>query len=280
MRVSIRQATEADVEECAQAMYAAFLTIGKRHHFPSYFTDLDHAKSAAHRLTTNDHTYGLVAESEGRIVGSAFMNEARPIRAIGPVSVHPDFQGRGIGHRLMDVLLDRANTAPSVRLTQDAFNTSSLGLYTSLGFNTVESLALVHGKLKSQPPTDFEFRPIFKTDYEECVALCQKVAGFDRVPSNPTDMYCVLRNNQITAYTVDLSTDGYTLSTSKEDICALILHIAAIKSGSLEFLIPHSYPDLIRWCLSEGLRITKPLNLMVKGNYQKPKGTYLPNFLY
>jgi len=280
MMVSIRQTTEADIEGCAQAMYVAFLTIDKRHHFPSYFTDLDHAKMAARTLITNDNTYSLVGESEGRIVGSAFMNETRPIRAIGPVSVHPDFQKKGIGHRLMDMLLDRASDAPSVRLTQDAFNTGSLALYTSLGFNTVESLALVQGKFKSQPASDFEFRPVLKTDYDECIALCQKVAGFDRVPSNPIDMFCVLRDGHITAYTVTLSTEGYTLGKSEDDVRALILNIAAKKSGDLAFLVPHTYPELLRWCLSEGLHITKPLNLMVKGQYQTPAGVYLPNLLY
>lgn len=280
MMVSIRQATEADIDGCAQSMYVAFLTLDKRHHFPSYFTDLDHAKMAARILITNDNSYGLVAESDGRIVGSAFMNEKRPIRAIGPVSVHPDFQNRGIGRRLTDLLLDRANDAPSMRLTQDAFNTGSLALYTSLGFDTVESLALVQGKFKTQPPPDLEFRPIFKTDYDECIALCQKVAGFDRVPNNPIDMFCILRNGHITAYTVDLSTEGYTLGESEADVQALILHIAAQKSSQLAFLVPHSYPNLLRWCIDEGLHITKPLNLMVKGQYQKPKGIYLPNLLY
>lgn len=280
MMISIRQAIEADIDASAQAMYIAFLAIDKRHHFSSYFTDLDHARMTSRNLITNDNIYGLVAEADGRIVGSAFMNETRPIRAIGPVSVHPDFQNRGIGHKLMDMLLNRAGDAPSVRLTQDAFNTGSLALYTSLGFNTVEFLALIQGKIKSQPPSDIKFRPVFKTDYENCIALCQKVVGFDRVPSNPIDMYCVTRNNRITAYTVDLSTDGYTLGETETDIQALILNMAAQKSGELAFLVPTSYSDLLRWCLNEGLRVTKALTLMVKGDYQTPSGIYLPNLLY
>ncbi len=280
MMISVRQATEADIDACAQAMYIAFLTIDKRHHFSSYFTDLDHARMATQNLITNDNIYGLVAEADGRVVASAFMNEKRPIRAVGPVSVHPDFQNRGIGRKLMDMLLDRANDAPSVRLTQDAFNTGSLALYTSLGFNTVEYLALIQGKFKSQAPSDLKFRPVFKTDFDKCIALCQKVVGFDRVPGNPIDMYCVIHNDRITAYTVDLSTDGYTLGETEADIQALILNIAAKTSGELAFLVPTSYPNLLRWCLSEGMRITKPLNLMVKGEYQTPRGIYLPNLLY
>jgi hypothetical protein len=93
-------------------------------------------------------------------------------------------------------------------------------------------------------------------------------------------MYCVTRNNRITAYTVDLSTDGYTLGETETDIQALILNIAAQKSGELAFLVPTSYSDLLRWCLNEGLRVTKPLTLMVKGDYQTPVGIYLPNLLY
>lgn len=280
MIVSIRQAKEADINACAQAMYSAFLAIDKRHHFSSYFTDLDHARMVAQNLITGDNIYGLVAEADGRIVGSAFMNETRPTRAVGPVSIHPNFQNRGIGRKLMDMLLNRASDAPSVRLTQDAFNTGSLALYTSLGFNTVEFLTLIQGKFKSQPSSDVAFRPVFKTDYDECIALCQKIVGFDRVPSNPIDMYCVTRNGHITAYTVDLSTDGYTLGETEADIQALILNIAAQKSSELAFLVPASYPNLLRWCLNEGMRITKPLTLMAKGDYQVPKGIYFPNLLY
>jgi predicted N-acetyltransferase YhbS len=140
MSISFRQATHRDIEACAESMYVAFITVDKQYGFPSYFTDLTHARDVARNLITNPHGYGVVAIDNTRIVASAFMDEKRQIRATGPVSAHPDFQGRGIGRGLMAHLLTRARDAASVRLTQDAYNMTSLSLYTSLGFALAESL--------------------------------------------------------------------------------------------------------------------------------------------
>lgn len=280
MPITIRQATQNDIETCAEAMYVAFITVDKKHGFPSYFTDLNHAKDAARSLITNPHGYGIVATDNNQVIASAFMNEKRPIRAIGPVSVHPNYQGRGIGRQLMEHLLDRAQNAPSVRLTQDAFNTTSLSLYTSLGFALVESLVWIEGKFKNMPQNVPQVSPITQKNRAECIALCQKIMGFDRVPDNLTDAHCIIQNGHITAYTVGLSTDGYTVAETENDMHALMLGIAAQKPGTLSCLIPTRHTSLLLWCLTEGFKIRKPLNLMVKGHYQIPNGIYFPNLLY
>ena len=280
MSITIRQATQNDIDACAEAMYEAFITVDQKHGFPSYFTDLPHAKDAARSLITNPHGYGIVATDNHQVIASAFMNEKRPIRAIGPVSVHPNHQGRGIGRQLMEHLLNRAQDALSVRLTQDAFNTISLSLYTSLGFALVESLVWIEGKFKTLPPNVDTIYPITEKNRDDCIALCQKVTGFDRVPDNLTDTHCVIKNNRITAYTVGLSTDGYTVAETENDMRTLMLGIAAQKSGTLSCLMPTRHTTLLLWCLNEGLKIRKPLNLMVKGHYQHPNGIYFPNLLY
>ena len=40
----------------------------------------------------------------------------------------------------------------------------------------------------------------------------------------------------------------------------------------LSFLVPLR-SGLLRWCLEEGLRLVKPLNLMAQGRYQEPAGS-------
>lgn len=280
MSITLRPAVETDTESCAEAMYTAFITVDKQHGFPSYFTDLDHAKDAAKSLITNPYGYGIVATENNRVIASAFMNEKRPTRAIGPVSVHPDFQGKGIGRKLMESLLERAQDAPSIRLTQDAFNTTSLSLYTSLGFALVESLVWIEGKFKNKPDNVPAVHPIQEENRNDCIELCQRVAGFNRVPDNLTDAHCRIREGHITAYTLGLSTDGYTIAQTEDDVRALMLGIGAQKSGTLSCLMPTQYTGLLLWCLSEGFKIKKPLNLMAKGAYQKPNGFYFPNLLY
>ena len=280
MTVTIRPATESDSNACGDAMYVAFHTVDQQHGFPSYFTDRDHAQQAARSLITADHVYSLIAEGNGRILGSVFMNEKRPIRAIGPVSVHPDVQNRGIGRKFMDHLLDRASNAVGVRLTQDAFNVASLSLYTSLGFSIAESLVILTGKCTTQPPADITVRPVRETERQACIDLSTRVLGFDRVPQSLLDLQCVIRKGHLTAYTAELSVDGYTIAETEDDIRVLIQAIAAQKSSPCSFLLPMRYTTLLRNCLIDSFRITKPLNLMVKGQYQSPKGYYLPNLLY
>src|SRR3546814_10304417 len=42
--------------------------------------------------------WGVVAEKDGRIVGSNFLDERDPIRGIGPISVDPESQNRSEEH--------------------------------------------------------------------------------------------------------------------------------------------------------------------------------------
>jgi len=279
MPITILQSFKTDIETCAESMYTAFITVDKQHGFPSYFTDLNHAKDAARNMITSEQGYGIVATDNNRVIASAFMNEKRPIRAIGPVSVHPDFQGRGIGRKLMEHLLKRAQGAPSVRLTQDAFNTTSLSLYTSLGFALVASLVWIEGKFKNIPENVPEIYPIREENRKDCIALCKKVTGFNRVPDNLTNAHCVIKDQRVAAYTLSLSTDGYTVAETEDDMHALMLGIATQKSGTLSCLMPTRYTHLLLSSISEGFKSKKPLNLMVKVDYQQPKGFYFPNLL-
>ncbi|MGA1195399.1 MAG: GNAT family N-acetyltransferase [Candidatus Latescibacterota bacterium] len=279
MSITIRQIFETDTETCADSMYIAFTTVDQKHGFPSYFTDRNHATHATQSLITNPHIYGIVATENNRVIASAFMNEKRPIRSIGPVSVHPHFQGHGIGRKLMEHLLKRAQDAPSIRLTQDAFNTTSLSLYTSLGFALVESLVWIEGKFKNKPHNNAQIVALDTSNYNDCLALCNQVLGFYRGPDTFTDVWGIFRNNQLTAYTTGLSADGYTLAQTEDDLRTLILGLATQQLDTLSFLLPTHHTTFLLWCLSSGLKIKKPLNLMAKGNYQPPNGLYFPNLL-
>lgn len=280
MSITIRQAFETDIETCAESMYMAFTTIDQKHGFPSYFTDRNHATQATRNLLTHPHIYSIVATENNRVIASAFMNEKRPIRSIGPVSVHPHYQGHGIGRKLMEHLLNRAQDAPNIRLTQDAFNTTSLSLYTSLGFALVESLVWIEGQFKNTPHHNTQIVSLDTSNYDDCITLCNQVLGFYRGPDDFTEVNGIFKNNQLTAYATGLSVDGYTIAQTENDLRTLILGIAAQKLGTLSFLLPTRYTALLLWCIHSGLKIKKPLNLMAKGAYQQPNGFYFPNLLY
>ena len=70
--------------------------------------------------------------------GSNFLLRPDEVGAVGPVSVDPGLQAKGLGRALMEDVLRHARDSGTgkVRLMQDAFNAVSLSLYASLGFDT------------------------------------------------------------------------------------------------------------------------------------------------
>ena len=61
---------------------------------------------------------------------------------------------------------------------------------------------------------------------------------------------------------------------------ALLLGAGAVNEEPLSFLLPVRQANFFRWCLSEGLRVIKPMTLMVMGDYQEPNGCYFVSVLY
>ena len=116
MNVTIRQAVSADAETCGRIIYDAFKNIADRHGFPPHFPTLETAIQRANFSITHPSIFGVVAESDDQIIGSNFLDERDPIRGLGPVTVDPRVQIRGIGRRLMEAVLERGRGAVGVRL--------------------------------------------------------------------------------------------------------------------------------------------------------------------
>jgi predicted N-acetyltransferase YhbS len=131
MTARIRAATEADAEPCGRIIFEAFKGIAEQHAFPLDFPSPEVAIQLAKSFIADPWIFGVVAEKDGRVVGSNFLAEADPIRGVGPITVDPSVQGGGVGRQLMGVVLDRGQDAVGVRLVQDAFNTRSVALYAS-----------------------------------------------------------------------------------------------------------------------------------------------------
>jgi predicted N-acetyltransferase YhbS len=178
--VELRPIEPADRDEAARIVFEAFAGIHDRHRFARDFPTLE----AALRLTTNfiahPSIHGVVAEIDGRIVGSNFLDERGPVRGVGPITVDPAAQGRGVGRELMQAVLERGADAMGIRLLQDAFNTGSLSLYASLGFDVAEPVALMSGRPRSSSVGGVEVRPLELADLGECQQLHRRVHGFAR----------------------------------------------------------------------------------------------------
>jgi predicted N-acetyltransferase YhbS len=284
--VTLREATPADAEECARICFEAFGGLHDHHRFPRDFPALEAASGVISVFIGHPSIWGVVAEHDGRIVGSNFLDERDPIRGLGPITIDPQHQNTGVGRRLMEAVMERGRGAAGVRLLQDAFHMRSLSLYTSLGFDVKEPVGVISGKPRSEPVGGREVRPITEDDLEQCEALCKKVHGFERTNElrdamQPFAPFVAIREGRITAYASNVTfwPMAHGVAESDEDMKALLLGAAAAVKEPIAFLVPLR-SGLFRWCLAEGLRLVKPMNLMAVGEYREPSGSWFPNVLY
>lgn len=128
MNIAIRPAVPADSDACGRIIYDAFKGVTERHGFPPHFPTVEVAIQRANFCINHPSILGVVAETDGQVIGSNFLDERDPIRGLGPVTVDPQVQVRGIGRRLMETVLEQTRGAAGVRLVQDSFNMLSVSL--------------------------------------------------------------------------------------------------------------------------------------------------------
>jgi GNAT superfamily N-acetyltransferase len=278
----------ADIEPCGRILYDAFHGIATQHGFPPDFPSLEDALQFAAILVPG-RAFGIVAEQNGRVVGSNFLAESDAIRGVGPISVDPSLQGSGVGRELMKAVIERAKGAAGIRLLQDAFNSRSMSLYASLGFEVKEPLVMVKGRPRSagEPVRGRVVRALRTADVDACVALCRRVHGFGRASemsyAGPMfESWVVERAGRIVAYGTGLHfwAPNHGVAETEEDMRALILGFAREHPEPVWFLLPTRQASFFRWCLSEGLRVIKPMTLMAMGEYHDPAGCWIPSVMY
>jgi hypothetical protein len=229
--------------------------------------------------------YAVVAESDGKVVGSNFLDERGPIAGIGPITVDPASQNHSIGRRLMRDVVERCERrgVPGVRLLQSAYHNRSLCLYTKLGFETRETVSKLDGEPLNIRLPGYEVRPATKADAPACNALCRRVQGHHRggEPDDAIDQgsaRVVEHLGEITAYCTDIAFFGHAVAETNQGLKALIGAASAFPGGG--FLVPTRNGELFGWCLQHGLRLVHQLTLMTIGLYNEPAGLYLPSVLY
>ena len=286
--MNIRPVTTADAENCGRIIYKAFSGIADRHNFPHDFPSLEAALQIAQMSVNNPNIVGFVAETGDRqFLGSNFLWRLNEIGGVGPITVDPDAQAKGVGRRLMQAVIEGGKDMPGIRLVQDAFNTTSMSLYASLGFDVVEPLVIMQGNLAGESSSKTEVRPLKEKDFENCAELCRKVYGFERSTelaqiAQMSPAFVVERDGRIVAYAAAPTfwQMNHAVAETVEDMQNLLAGSAQLTGQPLAFLLPTRQAELFRWCLSQKLRVIKPMTLMAMGSYQEPKGAFLPSVLY
>jgi predicted N-acetyltransferase YhbS len=285
--VQLRAIDAADVEDVGRIAYEAFADIARRHGFPPDFPDVESARALAQGLAEHPTIWGTVAVRGDQVIGSTFLDERSTVRGVGPVTVDPSEQASGVGRLLMEATLDRAGGAPSVRLLQDSFNTASLALYASLGFEVAEQTAVVAGVLRGARDAHVEVRPLESGDLAACEQLALEVLGFERtielgdaIRAPELVPVAAHRDGRLVAFASTFADFGaaFAVAESEADLYELIGGATSCGSPA-SFLLPLHQHEVVRRCLAGGLRIVKPMTYMVFGTYQRPRGAWLPSVL-
>jgi predicted N-acetyltransferase YhbS len=283
--VTIRRAKPEDAPACGQICYEAFQKISTDHNFPPDVPAPEMAVGLLTRMFSDPGSYCVVAEADGRIVGSNCLYERDSMAGLGPITIDPKTQNRGVGRKLMDAVLDRARerNCAGVRLVQAAFHNRSLSLYTALGFDVREPLATIQGPAIKKTYDGFMVRPAKASDLEACNQVALRVHGHHRGGElaeaiQQRTATVVERYGRITGYASSLAFYGHAVAETNPDLQAIIA--AADSFAGPGILVPSRNSELFRWCLSHGLRVVQPMTLMSMGLYNEPKGAFLPSILY
>jgi GNAT superfamily N-acetyltransferase len=274
-----------DAETCGSICFRAFKAIADQHNFPPDFPSPEIAVGLVASLLSRGDIYSVVAEVDGRVVGSNFLWENGAIAGVGPITIDPSAQNVAVGRRLMEEVLRRAKERnfAGVRLVQAAYHNRSLSLYTKLGFDVREPLSNLQGPAIEQQIPGYAVRSATEEDLDACNKMSLKVHGHHRGPElfeaiSQGTANVVEHDGRITGYTTAVGFFGHTVGESNEDLKALIG--AAPEFPGPGFLLPTRNSEVLRWCLERGLRIVQPMTLMSVGLYNEPAGAFMPSVLY
>ena len=285
--VSIRAATPADAEAAARIVYEAFARIDDRHRFPRDFPTLEAAPSCR---TPSSPTPPSGASSPSATAGSSARTSSTSARRSPGSGRSPSSRGAGagVGRRLMQAVIERGAGAAGIRLLQDSFNTGSLALYASLGFEVEEPAALMGGRPRIAPPDHVEVRPLEPGDLQECERLRRAVHGYERTrelrdaldaPGLTPFVRAATAASSPTRRRSRTSRAAYAVAETERDMTALVAGALAAPTAPASFLLPTRQHELFRWCLDSGLRVVKPMTYMAIGDHRRPNGAWIPSVL-
>lgn len=274
------------VPELGRIGFEAFRSIHDRHGFPRDFPDVETAVKVIGLISGLPSVFGVAARAGGQLVGSNFLLFTDPVAGVGPITVDPGFQGRGLGRKLMQAVLDHAaqRGVERVRLLQDSFNTTSLSLYASLGFDVREPV----GVMRAPPATETDpaIRLASTADGPVLDELCQrlyKVSRHGEMAEWSRHGFPILvreMGGRARGYLMP-GMLGHGVAETEADALALFAQVSRHAPPGMDlFFLPLRQTSLYRAALHSGCRLVKVMTLMTRGPYEAPESVWLPSILY
>lgn len=283
----IRPIRSEDTESCGRVAFEAHHAVATAHNFPPEHPSVEFSIGLMKAKISDPNAYGAVAEWQGRIVGSVFLNTfpPGPVAAIGPLTADPGAKG-GVGKLLMEAALKEGHRRgyERIRLVQSPSHLRSLVLYAKLGFAVREPLVLMQGTPSNAPRSEGRaVRPATPEDLLACNSLCSRVHTFSREfelrsAIEQHTAVVVERAGAIVGYTTGIGLRGHAAAESIDDLKAVIS--LAPKLPGPGFFVPTRQSELFRWLLESGSKALWPATLMTIGPYQDPQGAFLPSIAF
>jgi predicted N-acetyltransferase YhbS len=289
MSFMIRPIEQNDAESCGKIGYEAHKAISSAHGYPSEQPSEEFGIGLIRRLLGNPNSWGVLAERQGKTLGSIFLHRfpPSPVAVIGPLTVDPSAEG-GVGRILMDAALTQARKQKhdQVRLVQSPSHIRSFVLYTKSGFTLREPLFLMEGQPIKGGNTTSSAKVHLVSDDNDisvCNKLCKSVYGFSREmelrqAKDQGVATMIEQGGVITGYAAGIGIFGHAVAKSNEELKALIANASAILGPG--FFAPARNHELINWLLENGFQIGWPANLMTIGPYREPQTPFLPSLAY
>jgi GNAT superfamily N-acetyltransferase len=281
----IRRATPSDAEVCGRICFQAFSALANHHKFDQDFPNPQVPIGILSMMFSHPGFFCVVAEQDGKVVGSNCLDERTPIAGVGPITIDPAAQNRAAGRQLMQAVMARAGERKSagIRLVQAAYHNRSLSLYAKIGFVVREPLSCMQGAAIQKALPGYRVRSAQAEDLAACNDLCLKVHGHERGGElndaiQQGSAVVAESEGRITAYASSVAFFGHAVGETNEDLKALISAATAFQGPGI--LVPIRNTGLFRWCLENGLRVVQPMTLMTIGLYNEPAGAYLPSTLF
>ena len=291
MSLIIRPIEQNDADICGKIGYEAHKTISSAHGYPSEQPSEEFGIGLIRRLLGNPNSWGVLAERQGKTLGSIFLHKfpPSPVAVVGPLTVHPSAEG-GVGKMLMYAALTQARKQnhDQIRLVQSPSHIRSFVLYTKSGFTLREPLFLMQGQsLKGGNNNDTSSTNVRlvgdDNDVSVCNDFCKSVYGFSREmelrQAKDQGVATMMEGDGvITGYAAGIGIFGHAVAKSNEHLKALIANASTILGPG--FFVPARNQELINWLLENGFQIGWPANLMTVGPYQEPQTPFLPSLAY
>ena len=286
LSIELVPAEPQHASELGRISFEAFKELQDRACGTRDFPTVEIAQQVLGMLLQRDDFYSVSALDNGKLVGSNFLSLMDPVAGVGPVTVDPSYQGKGVGRTLMQDVIDyaRRHNIEQVRLMQDAFNVASLSLYASLGFDVKEPVAFMQAAPLAED--DNSVRSITEPDLPAIEELSVRIYKNSRrnevAAAAPYGFAAFLRERQgrITGYLLP-GQFGHGVAETEEDALALIGEAARrLPPEMARFFCPLTESGFYRKALQGGCNVIKVMNYMMLGPYEYPDEVWMPSVLY